>query len=461
MLRLAVGAESMEDVAVLLRYALILVLFGFTLARGAVPEAMLVSVGDQHSAYERLPQWVAHIDALRRENPGVPLAIIVDGDAFEYSNVLARRSAGEPDFALFAALVHRAPTVLNLGNHEPDLLAMADVVRRLRAVGVIIISGNARDRATGQPFAPAATKLMLGAHELTVVGITTDNLATYRVPVRATVDLAAPVDWARRNLGGLLRGAALPVLVSHAGLKADRQLLAAVPDGTLFIGAHDHLQLVHQSGNTVYFHSGSWLSCFTIARLQRTENGLRWTVEQKPIRAGDAADPEMATVVKRASDKYLTPDDTAVVGRLKVALDPREAALYAVAAVRSATAADVAVIGATTFGGGLPGGTVTRYAFDNCVRFDGPLFAGEITGAQLQQLTARANQGPETPFDERSGENLVLVGPAAIQPQRRYRLVTSDWIARKPQDYLGANAPALTQLPDATLKGCVLQALQQ
>ncbi len=451
----------MENVAVLFRFTLILLWFGLNWVRGGVPEAMLVSVGDQHSAYERLPQWVAHIDALRRENPGVPLAIIVDGDAFEYSNVLARRSAGEPDFALFAALVHRAPTVLDLGNHESDLLGMADVVQRLRGLGVIVISGNARDRGTGQPFAPAFTKLTLGAHELTVVGITTDNLATYRVPVRATLDLADPVAWARKNLGGLLRGAVVPVLVSHAGLKADRQLLGAVPDGTLFIGAHDHLQFVRQSGRTVYFHSGSWLSCFSIARLERSENGLRWTVEQRPIRAGDAADPEMAAVVKRVSDKYLTSEDTAVVGRLTAALDPREAALFAVTAVRSATAADVAVIGATTFGGGLPGGEITRYAFDNCVRFDGSLFAGEITGAQLQQLTARANQGPETPFEERSGENLVLVGPAAIEPNRRYRLVTSDWIARKPHEYLGTNAPALTRLPDATLKACVLQALQR
>ena len=152
------------------------------------------------------------------------------------------------------------------------------------------------------------------------------------------------------------------------------------------------------------------------------------------------------------------------VGRSPRALGPTEAGLFAVEAARAAAGADAAVIGGTTFGAGLPAGDVTRYAFDACVRFDGPLYAAEVDGAWLQQLMARCNQGPDTPFAARGGENLIATGPlvaapAQIEDARRYRLATSDWIARNAAKYLGANPPALTERPELKLKAAVLAAL--
>ena len=117
------------------------------------------------------------------------------------------------------------------------------------------------------------------------------------------------------------------------------------------------------------------------------------------------------------------------------------------------------MVGGTTFGSGIPAGAITRYQFDAWVRFDGPLYVGEISGAQLQQLAARSNQGPDTPFSQRTGENLVLVGPASIYPNARYRMVTTDWIARKPEAYLGQGAPALKPAEGLTLKAAVAASL--
>ena len=51
-----------------------------------------------------------------------------------------------------------------------------------------------------------------------------------------------------------------------------------------------------------------------------------------------------------------------------------------------------------------------------------PLFTAEVDGTWLTKLMARANQGPDTPFAERAGENLVAVAPAAIEPARRYQI---------------------------------------
>lgn len=72
--------------------ALLLLLFAL-MTRAAAPdgvEAVLVIVGDQHSAYERTAQVVAQVDRLKAEYPGVPLAVLIDGDVFEQGNGAAR-----------------------------------------------------------------------------------------------------------------------------------------------------------------------------------------------------------------------------------------------------------------------------------------------------------------------------------------------------------------------------------
>ena len=88
-------------------------------------EGILVIVADQHSAYDRTAQLVSRVEQLKAENANVPLAILVDGDAFELGNVVAKQSGGAIDFAMFAAFAHLAPTIVNLGNHEPEFEGMS------------------------------------------------------------------------------------------------------------------------------------------------------------------------------------------------------------------------------------------------------------------------------------------------------------------------------------------------
>ena len=126
-----------------------------------------------------------------------------------------------------------------------------------------------------------------------------------------------------------------------------------------------------------------------------------------------------------------------------------------------AAGADVAVIGATTFGAGLPAGEVSRFAFDACVRFDGTLWTADVSGAWLATLLRRANQGPDTPLGERGGENLIAAIGAEPKPDRTYRIVTTDWVAKNARTYLGETPPALTERPELKLKAAVLAALNR
>lgn len=421
-----------------------------TCLQAAAPEALVILAGDQHSAYERTAQVVATVDRLKAEHPGLPLAILLNGDTLEYGNIVARRSAGMADFAMFAALARRAPTIVNVGNHEPEFYDLTETVARLQATGVTVVC-NITNRATGQPFAPAAAKLRLGRDEFNVVGVTTDNLATYRVAVRPTLDLADPVVWAQRNFPALLPENAPAIVLSHAGIKADRGLMPLVPAGTLLAGAHDHQRFVHPFDRGVYVHSGSWNEYLTLAWLHRDAAGRpRWVVEQIPVPADGPADAELAALIKETRAKHLTPEDTAVVTHTTASLGPAEAARMVVAALREAAGVDAAFVGNTTFGAGLPAGEVTREEFDACVRFDGTIFTAEVDGARLVQLLAAANLGPDTPFELRRGEFSHAAGPAGIDPAKTYRLATTDWGARNTARYFGE--PAITWREQAGLK---------
>jgi 5'-nucleotidase/UDP-sugar diphosphatase len=441
--------------------ALLFAAAGLLSAAEPAPEAIVVVAGDMHSAYEKSAAFVARIDRLRAENPGVPLAVLIDGDTFELGNAVARRSEGAIEFAMLAALAQRGPVILNLGNHEPEFFGMAETVAKLRAAGVVVLGGNLRDPATGRPYADASTRLKFGAREAVVVGIATDRLTTYRAAVRPTIDPTEPVTWAKQNLPALLTGAALPIVMTHTGLKVDREILPLLPDGTLFAGAHDHLRFVHRTGRTVYFHSGSWTEFMSVARLRREGAGFRWDVEAVRVEAGEREEPALAALVRETMQRHLTREETAVVGKLREPLGPTAAARYAVEAARLAAGADAAMIGATTFGAGLPAGEVSRFALDASVRFDGPLFVAEVDGAWLRALLARSNQGPDTPFAERAGENLVAVGPATLDPAKRYRFVTTDWVAKNAKGYFGADAPALSEAPDWSLKAAVIAELNR
>ncbi len=442
------------------KFALLVCLLPALRLPAAEPEALVLLIGDQHSAYERTAQLVAAVDRIKAEHPALPLAIMLDGDTLEFGNIVARRSGGAVDFAQFAALAQRAPTILNLGNHEPEFYDLADTVQRVQATGVTVIS-NIINRATGQPFAPASTRLRLGREEAVIMGLTTDHLSTYRRAVQPSLDLANPVVWAQQNLPGLLAAAPLKIILSHAGLAADRELFPLVPDGTLFAGAHDHLRLVHPLGRGVYVHSGSWNEYLTLAWLRRDAAGVtHWEVEQQRIPTDGPAEAGLAAMIQATRAKYLTPEDTMVVGQTAAPLSPGAAARWVAAALRDAAGVDAAFIGNTTFGAGLPGGAVQRTEFDACVRFDGAIFTAEVDGARLQQLLAAANQTPETPFETRHGEYCFAAGPVTIDPARRYRIATTDWGARNTKAYFGDPALVWTELPGVRLKAAALAGLQ-
>jgi 2',3'-cyclic-nucleotide 2'-phosphodiesterase (5'-nucleotidase family) len=419
-------------------------------------DLLVVAMSDLHSAMERAAAALGVVDAALAANRGVPAVIVVNGDVFERGNAVALRSDGAADWAFLAALRRRAPVLLNIGNHETALLDdLAGTVRQARALDLVVLS-NLRDRRTGQPFAPAFATLPLpGGRRLTVAGIATDEAMTYRPVARETMEFPAPAAWARENLPGLLGGADAAVVLSHAGVVADRAILPLLPPGTLLLGGHEHLRFGHAAGATRYLHTGSWNRFVTLAGIALGPvPGI--AAREVAVEPGVAEDARHAALVREVLAARLTPAEREVLFRLPRALPLGEAARRASAAMAAATGSATGLIGHTSFGTGLPAGEVTRFAFDAFLRFDGPLFRGEADAAALAAIAARVNQDGEWHLEARLGDFVYAHAlPAAPAP-----LATNGWTRLNAARYLGTEAIRFEPVPGAMLKATVAAALR-
>lgn len=218
----------------------------------------VLAMSDIHSAYDRLGPLLAALEAEVASQP-VPHVIAIDGDSFEHGNVVTVRTDGAIDWAFLAELPKIAPTVFNIGNHDNDITTdLAAVVARLQGLGITVIS-NIIDTRTGAPYAPAAADVPFGPNRtLRVVGVATNSINTYPAASRADLNIPAPGEWARANLAQAMAGADQVLVMSHAGVSKDREILPLLPDGAHMIGGHNHLLFQHQQGRSQYAHTGSW-----------------------------------------------------------------------------------------------------------------------------------------------------------------------------------------------------------
>jgi predicted MPP superfamily phosphohydrolase len=420
-------------------------------------DLLLVVMSDLHSAGERAAAALGVVDAAIAANRGAQPLILVNGDVFERGNAVALRSGGAADWAFLGALRRRAPVVLNLGNHETALAdELAEVVRRALAADLLILS-NLRDRRTGAPFAEASADIPLrGGRRLRLAGIATAEAATYRQVVRDTLEIPDPASWARETLPALLDGAGMAVVLSHAGVVADRSILPLLPDGALLVGGHEHLRFAHATGATRYVHTGSWNRVVTLVGVGFGAGAPALTLRQVAVEPGVGEDPAQAATWREVLAAHSAPEDREVVLRLPRALPLAEAARRAAAAVAGATGSAAGLLGHTGFGTGLPAGEVTRLAWDAFLRFDGALFTAEADTAALAAMAPRLNQDEDIPLAMRIGDFAY----ADALPAAPARLAANGWVRANAARFLGTDALRFDGAPGLMLKAVVAAALR-
>ena len=417
--------------------------------------ARVLAVSDLHSAYERTAQLLSAFETEVRSHT-VPHIIAINGDIFEHGNVVAQRSAGVIDWTFLAALPQIAPTVVNLGNHDNDLTPdLADVVTRLRGLGIHVVStiGNVR---TGAGYAGSSIDLGLGARSLRIVGIATDALTTYPKASRDQLSIPDPAEWAHANLAGALSGADLVMVMSHAGVAADRNILPILPDGALMVGGHNHLLFQHRQGRSAYVHTGSWTAAYTVAEF-RSDGSV--TAVSRPIALDAPASPRLADLAAATLAADLTDDERRILGVSPRALSLGDTGRHIAAGFAQMAGADAGFIGHTTLGTGVPAGSVSRYVFDSIVRFDGKLMAAAVSRARFDGFMARANQDRSMPLADRNGD--FLYASAMASGADLVRIVTTDWCATNQREYFGTTDINFAEADGLRVKATAVAALLQ
>lgn len=415
----------------------------------------VLAVSDMHSAYERTAQLLAAFETEVRSNPA-PHVIAIDGDIFEHGNVVAVRSGGVVDWAFLAALPAIAPTVFNLGNHDNDLTPdLAEVVARLKGLGVHVVS-TIVDTRTGAGYAPSSTTLPFGRRSLRVVGMATDSLNTYPKTSRDQLSIPAAADWATAHLADNLVGADLVMVMSHAGVAADRHILPLLPDGGLMIGGHNHLLFQHRQGRSAYAHTGSWTAAYTVAEF--LSDGAV-TAESRPVALDAPASPALADLIAGTLAADLTEEERTILGLSPRALSLGDTGRRIADGFAQAADADAGFIGHTTLGAGVPAGPVSRYVFDSVVRFDGKLMVAAVSREQFEGVMARANQDRPMPLAERSGDFLYASSTPPVAD--RLRIATTDWCATNQREYFGTTDLSFAEVTGLTVKATSAAALLQ
>lgn len=420
-------------------------------------DAIFINVADTHSAYDAYPKIISAVWGIVATNPQADAYVVFNGDVFELGNTLASRNAGELDWEFLERLNAIAPVIFNIGNHEFDFISYRQFLSEARARNIEVIGGIV-DAEAGLALQYNHVTVPAGPGNITVVGIATNQMSTYPAAMRDTVQVPDPARQIRNvpaNLPNLY-------VLSHAGVAADRQIMDLLnPSNTLVVvGGHDHLSLSTEYSGILYQHNGFRGEYLRVVEATAVPEG--WHVETRVVNLdGVAGDVEFTAQVAAARDALLEPADLETVGTVPATLSVRQAADWATVALRDAVNADVALLNHTSFGSGLDAGELSRYRFNEFMRFDNDVMVANIDSETMATILSRANFDANTPLETLSGD-FVYSSPLTVEPGRTYRLVTSSWIAMdfNQKNFLGVEGIEFEKLDGVTTKGLLAQSLQ-
>lgn len=406
---------------------------------------------DPQNQVERggIARLAATVARVRAEDPGRPVLLLFAGDLLQ-GTLTSSLFKGIPDITLFGRM---GVDAMVMGNHELDY--GQDTFRRLAARSRFpILGANLESHPEPLPLTPQVVIDRPGIPQVAILGLTSPELATATHPRNMKgLSVEEPVAVAQRLVPSLREGSDLMVVLSHMGITDDRRLARTVPGIDLIIGGHNHNLYAEPviEGETAILQAGErggWLGRMDFAcqdgHLTRT--GYRLI----PIDATSPEDPEMAAEVQRIvaeADDALDEQvgtSTRELSAWRELIRRGEAPFgnFVADLARAITLTDVALFNGGSFRANIPAGPVTLKSIYQAFPFRNELVTGTMTGTQL--LAALEQSAALDPADnpggflQVSGLRYVIEGGrlagatadgAPIDPDRRYRVVTSDFLA--------------------------------
>jgi 5'-nucleotidase len=231
--------------------------------------------------------------------------------------------------------------------------------------------------------------------------------------------------------------AGVVVMIGHEHLDDDFALARAVPGIDLIFGTHSHLKrdLMLIDGTSTWFISPFQYLTY-ISRVVLTFEDHKLVGVNGRLVPVDATLPIDETIARRVAvmqhDLEHDPQYEPLfvtIGTLSAPLPVEAFGEKAVAIMRDAAHADVALSTASSFRQALPRGSITLEALRAAMPYDNEILIYSLRGDAVEKLLAYGNS--------RKGSDsfAVVAAPAAIDPARTYRLATTDYLARSAPGY--------------------------
>jgi 5'-nucleotidase len=365
------------------------------------------------------------------------------------------------------------------GNHELDLGA-ENAARLAKAAPFPWIAANVTDAATGRcpEWLKPWVVLDVAGLRVGVVGMSPQDTPKMvsrgdSLPLR----FGDPVEAAKSAAAALDGKADVLLFLTHLGPDVDRKILAAVPRCRLVVGGHTHTRIAEP----VLGGPGdrSWVvqagtACVVAGRVRlrvhrETKEVALDRYDLLPLAVESVgSDAETAEFLKTrlAGNPALAALDK-VLGRLSKGLSRLPAApgettpagnLVADAMRAAVPGADVALVNRGGLRVTLPAGPVTGRDVYLLMPFDDTIVEISLTGAALREVLAASLSGKRVTPLEASGirgrfratgtgadarvefAGLEAAG-APLDPARRYRVVTNQFLAQGRDGYEGLRSP--------------------
>ena len=370
------------------------------------------------------------------------------------------------------------------GNHEFDY-GDAVLVQRMGESKFKWLGANVVDSKTGKTFGgtPLFEVRDFGGVRVGIFGLTLPETKTTSKPGPTTV-FRDPCQTARRIIPRMrAAGARAIVALTHLSLAQDKALARCAPGIDIIIGGHEHTLLQSSSAGVPIFKMSA--DARDLGRFDLNidpQTGRVQTIDWQVIPVNEAVEDDAAFAPVVAKYAKLTEELAQPVGRTGVPLDARSAtsrsretniADFIADSFRRASGADVALIngGSIRADDVLPAGDLTVRDVLSILPFGNNLAVLDVTGDVLRQalehgvsLTAPGAEPGAFPqvsgvtfaFDATKPPGARLVGDVMVNgqrldPQKRYKLVTTNFIAGGGDQYaMFVGRPSTpTQLTDS------------
>jgi 5'-nucleotidase/UDP-sugar diphosphatase len=338
-----------------------------------------------------------------------------------------------------------------LGNHEFDFGPGA-LERNAARQGFPFVAANLRPRAGRPELARPFVVVRRRGVRVGVVGLTLESAP--RQGLRSNYegyDFEPPEPALERAVAGAYAaGADVVVVIAHECGGVLAPIVERHPSwGLGFVGAgHCHEKGLRWAGAVPVVEAGAYLGAYARVELAvaRAEGGraevtgrvVKFVDLTYPPGAAPPAPPDAALAAEVAS--WQAKADAAlgeVVGHAGEPLPAESPALVNLVtdAWREAAGADVAVVNRFATRQGINPGPVSHATVFSTLPFTNRLVTVQVTGAELLENLACCG-GHVSGLERGEGGRVAIAGGAPLEPGRRYRVVTSDYVYAGGSDYL-------------------------